>query len=497
MTILEYIFLILFFCTGYFFIIAFIGYDRQYRTLAGAFPLGCCIWGATTLLMAAQPLLSKDVYGFNLPAAFVATGIIMTISVVISIKRHKISLPNFLAIIGGIFIISFLYYLFTELNVSIITPDSLHHIRPQQGLENMKNIRGFNTTHALLAGLISQDRYFFAYHPLFATSLLLVMGEFIFFEIQSAINRFLPAVCCAIVGPLLLASCFITTIHAFYVNNHILVAMLIMFSLSFLIDEKNYHQDASTTIFQNRLFLSVIIISFLGILRLEGQLYAILLLIITLGHSSIDSNMRFKAFLLFTLLTAPVQLFMVFFTNGKVSPASFGLIFLTTLFLPIFFALKKPKISKILQNNANYCVLFVIGICIITFFLMSYGKMTTRLGWVLHNMFDESYWGFVYQTVFVAMSTLLGLRLIFHEPKRDSMYRRIDLVLMFYLAALLLMVFMLRFHGARLGWSDSQNRMLMHFLPVGIVWISIQLGLGFCQNTTYAGQKKISSRSKG
>ena len=79
------------------------------------------------------------------------------------------------------------------------------------------------------------------------------------------------------------------------------------------------------------------------------------------------------------------------------------------------------------------------------------------------------------------------------------MYRRIDLVLMFFVAALLLMVFMLRFHGARLGWSDSQNRMLMHFLPVGIVWISIQLGLGFCENTTYAGhlKKNILKKPRG
>lgn len=481
MTLVEYFLLFLLFFTGYLFVTAFTGPERVFRNLVAAFPMGCCLWGAATFLTAALPLLPKDAYGLNLIASLSLTGLIAMATLLVSIKRHSIPPCNTLAIVYGFILLSLLYWFFMQLNISVITGDSLSHIHPQEGMKTMGNVRGFNSTLAALAGLAGQDRYFFSYHSIFAVALLLLMGECIFYEVKSASSGLGPALCSSIVGPTLMASCHMTAIHTFYVNNHMLVAVLIILALSLLIGRNKSEQDLSGSSLP-MVSLAVISISFLCLLRLEGLLIALLLLVITLGNSGVNHTVRVQAFLLLALLSTPFQLFLIFSTAGKVSAANLVVILLATLLLPMVFALKKPGWVLHLQDQANMYAILGLGIGIGLFFLMNFNKMMRRLGWFVHNTLDESYWGFVHQTLIVAVLALLGLRFFFHNPKMTSLYRRIDLLLLFYIASLLLIVFMLKFHGARLGWSDSQNRMLIHFLPAGILWASIQAGLGFVKN---------------
>lgn len=477
MTFIEYIFLFFLFFTGYFFITAFLGYGRLLRNLAGAFPIGCCLWGATTFLTTALTALPKDVYGLSLPVAMLLTVLLGIASLIVSTRRHGLKTENIIAGTGGFIIISFLYWLFIQFNLSVLSGDSLNQIHPQIGLKAWGDVRGFNQSIAALAGLSGQDRYFFPYHPIFAISLIFITAECIFHEVKSATSLG-PAMLTSLVGPLLMASCHITAINAFYVNNHMLVTVLIILALSVLIGCIKYMRE-QPEIAQPMAVLGAIIVSFLCLLRLEGQLIAFLLLVITLGHPEVNPTVRMRAFLVFALLTSPFQLFMVFCTAGKVSAANFALILLATLLFPIAFSLNSPRWVLHLQRHANKYALLGIGIGVILFFAFNPGKMMYRCEVLFQNMLDESYWGFVYQTLFIAALAIFVLRFFFHEPQMLSTHRRMDLILLFYMGSLLLVVFMLNFHGARPGWSDSQNRMLIHFLPTGILWVSIQAGLGF------------------
>ena len=235
MIYLEYTILLLLFLIGYSFITSFIGYDRQVRTVASSFPIGCCLWACSYLLSAAFPFVPKSVYGFNMPVALMIILLMLIITLFISLNRYQICWQHCLVLFCGALFISFLYWLFNQINISVITGDSLSHLHPHEGLSVMGNVRGFNTTHAALAGLVGQDRYFFSYHPLFSLSLLLILGECAFFEIKTETNKLSIALCASIVGPLLLASCFMTAINTFYVNNHMLFAVLIMIALSLLV----------------------------------------------------------------------------------------------------------------------------------------------------------------------------------------------------------------------------------------------------------------------
>jgi hypothetical protein len=272
-----------------------------------------------------------------------------------------------------------------------------------------------------------------------------------------------------------------TAINTFYVNNHMLFAVLIMIALSLFSQKNNLNNNEFRKEFLIVL-LAVIIVSFLGLLRLEGSFVAMILLLVMLGHSEVTHRVRFKALVGFALVSTPFQLFLIFNTAGKVSSAEFTLIFLSIWFLPFAYYSNKTVILSHLQNQAHKYIIIILGVCITLFFVVGYDKMMYRLNWELHNMLDESYWGFTYQTISCAVLIIIGLRIFHPSPQNNAVNRKLDLILLFFISSLLSILFMLNFHGSRLGWSSSQNRMLMHFLPVVILWVTIQVGLGLGRN---------------
>jgi hypothetical protein len=487
MTLVEYFLLFALFFTGFVFMTAFCGHERPLRSLAGAFPMGCCLWAAGTFLAAACPLLPKDAYGLSLPGTAVFMGIVATVALLVTLRHHGYTKKYAVAFFCAFFLCGLAYWFFTNLNISILTGDSPKHIHPSAGLFTaLKNdVRSFNQTLAALAGLSGQDRYFFAYHSLFAVSLIVLLAECIYHEVNEAGSGLIPALSTALAGSLLLASCHITALNAFYVNNHLLIAVLIMLALSIFLGRT----DREPAISLPMAYLGVIVVSFLPILRLEGQLIALLLLLVMLGRPGISRKIQVRGFALFALLTAPILLFMILYPahagSKGLSPWIFPMIMLCTALLPLFFMLNARRWVRYVQEHANILTLLGLVLAIALFILISPDRMQYRMGFVLHNSLDESYWGFVHQALALAIIAIFALRILFPSQVLKSVYQRTDLALLFYLGSLLLIIFMLNFHGSRLGWSDSQNRMLFQCLPVGILWVSIQAGLGFA-----GGQKE-------
>lgn len=476
--IVEYLILLALYFVGAGFIITCCGTGRVLRVAAASFPIGCCLWGCSAILVAAVPFIPEGVYGFNFPVTlllFCGLGFVFFSKATFS--KHIFSKNCLFIAFGGAFL-AVAYSFFSWINMSIITPDSLSHIHPQEGMLTMSSVRGFNSTIALLAGFVSEDRYFFAYHQLVALSLFVLMGEYIFHEVFTPTKKRLPSVVVAVTGPLLLASCFMTAIHAFYVNNHLMVAVLIVFALSLLSDCLIRENQLVSEKLLLKVACVIFVVSFLSVLRLEGPLVALLLLVIALGVSNFEAATRFRAFLFYAMVNIPWLVFMVFITSGKVKPDNFIMLIILTILLLVFFGLKRPRWICFLQRSTRVVTLFALLLGIAYFFYENPGKMLGRLHWVVINTLDESNWGFIHQTLLFSISGLLALRFFAVSPELSTAYRRSDMLLFFYIASMLLIIFMLQFHGTRLGWSDSQNRMLIHFLPCAVLWVSIQVGLG-------------------
>lgn len=471
--IIEYLIIVALFFSGCFFILAFDGQTRPLRVLSGAFPLGCCLWSAAVLLSIVLPVPGKDAYGMSIPIAVTVCTILSGSSLYILIVRKHYSVVTVTAVMCGAAGMIMIYQLFLWLNISIITGDSLSQIHPQVGLPAWGNVRGFNQSLAVLAGWTGQDRYFFAYHALFSVSLLVLMGDCIFHEMTKLFLSIIAAYAIALAGPLLMASTFMTAINTFYVNNHMLVGTLIVLAVSLLLERREENGLSSPPA-----LLATIVVSFLCLLRLEGTLTALVLLLLMTGAADVQRHVRVRAFLLFALLNIPFLFFMVFFTSGKVSAVHFIMICSVVAALPVLFALQHPKWLQHVQERTNWGVLLLLVAAIGVFFLLDMHKMNVRVGWFVRNGFDVSYWGFVNHLLVVVMPLLLCLRLVFQAPPLRQTYLRVDLLLLFYIASLLLIVFILNFHPSHAGWTDSQNRMLIHFLPIALIWVSIQTGLG-------------------
>lgn len=345
----------------------------------------------------------------------------------------------------------------------------------------MKSGRAFNQTLAALAALAGQDRYFFPFHPLFFVSLMVLMGECIYHEITSAGTGPGPAVGFALAGPILLASTHMASIQMFYVNNHLLVATMICLALSLLLGKNSRGQNSELPL--PLATLAVIAVTPLSLLRLEGQFIGIILLVVMLGRVGVDRLVRVKALLLYLFLTAPVLLFLITISldGGKTDAVHFGAMLLVTVFLPVFFYPKKPALIGHLQDHASKYTLLSLALVVMAFLYLRLDKMVYRLGWVIHNAFDVSHWGFAHQVLIFAIFVLLAVRAVSGDAPIAVNRRRIDSLLFFSIAALLSIVFLIFFHGSRLGWSDSQNRMLFHFFPAIILWVAIQAGIGFAR----------------
>lgn len=481
MTLMELLLLAMLFGVGYCSMSALAGPERPLRTLAGAFPMGCCLWALGVFLIAALPFPAKDVFGMNLSASLLLMAGIVGVSLLVIATQQRTVWRFLLPAVPALALLLLLYWFFFWANISIITADSLSHLHPQKGFESMKSGRAFNQTLAALAALAGQDRYFFPFHPLFFVSLMVLMGECIYHEIKSAGTNLGPALSFALAGPILLASTHMTSIQMFYVNNHLLVATMICLALSLLLGKKSRDQGSEVPL--PLAALAVIAVTPLSLLRLEGQFIGIILLVVMLGRVGVDRLVRVRALLLYLFLTAPVLLFLITLSldGGKTDAGHFAAMLLVTVFLPVFFYPKKPALIGHLQDHASKYTLLSLALVITVFLYLRLDKMVYRLGWVVHNAFDVSHWGFAHQVLIFAIFVLLAVRAVSGDAAMAANLRRIDSLLLFSIAALLSIVFLTYFHGARLGWSSSQNRMLFHFFPAIILWVAIQAGIGFAR----------------
>lgn len=481
MTLTELLLIAMLFGVGYCAMSALAGPERVVRTLAGAFPMGCCLWALGVFLVAALAIPGKDVFGMNLSASLLLMAGIAGVSLLVIATQRGNVLRFLLPALPALALLLLLYWFFFWANISIITGDSVNQFHPHRGFESMKSGRAFNQTLAALAALAGQDRYFFPFHPLFFVSLMVLMGECIYHEIKSAGTNLGPALSFALAGPILLASTHMTSIQIFYVNNHLLVATMICLALSLLLGKNNWGQ--STEVPLPLAALAVIAVTPLSLLRLEGQFIGIILLVVMLGRVGVDRLIRVQALLLYLFLTAPVLLFLIIISldGGKTDAVHFAAMLLVTAFLPLFFFFKKPALLRHFQDHANKYTLLGLAVVVSIFLYLRLDKMVYRLGWVIHNAFDVSHWGFAHQVLIFAIFVLLAVRAVSGAAPIAVNRRRIDSLLFFSIAALLSIVFLIFFHGSRLGWSDSQNRMLFHFFPAIILWVAIQAGIGFAR----------------
>lgn len=460
------------FLAGYGALRFFLGQRRLLLRLALAFPIGCCFWGGAVWLSALCPGCWTDAYGLNLAVAGAcfAAGVLFLWCA--SVARERLSLQEGLSLGIMVACMDGLYFAFTWWNASVLTADSLSQSHPQMGYCAFQSVRAFNQAFAALIGVFQQDRYPFAFHALFGVSLHMLVYDAVYTRIrQRSAGNALLARGYALAGVLLLGSCHMTAIQMFYVNNHMLFATLLIGSMLLL--------DAYVRENAPRMGTpGIILLAFLGMLRPEGQLVAVVFVVIGLGRSGLLPGDRLKLVFLFSLLTMPFLIFLLYLDETKVQSSHLAVILAGTVLLPFLYWPIRHKLIRHMQDRSGAYLL----VCLIVAFAVSVvlrpALMQRRISMVFVNLFDLSYWGFTNHLV-VLLTLLLPVAIVggrffgySRKTPGDGQY-----MLMLWVAGVLSVVCLLNFTNSRYGWSGSHNRMMFHFLPIWIAWLCSEWGM--------------------
>jgi hypothetical protein len=438
--------------------------------------LGCCLWFAAVLMSAFAPSGLHDVYGLSMPVSMTVLAIVVLAAWLVIVRRHLLTQTGYTTLLLSLTSVMLLYWLFTSLKIVIMTGDSLKHVHPQWGLiPSMQKARAFDQALSYLArDIVGDDRYFFAIHPLFGLSLCLLVAESVFCATKHYSGKTMEAIVSAMIAVLVLVSPHMTAIQFFYVNHHMLVAFLILFSWSLLEEGLNADGVAYS---RGLAFLGAIAAAFLSVLRIEGQIVAALLMLIMCGRTWEDSKLRFYVYVLYASLTAPVMWIMMrlWSEGGRVDGSFFTYMLLLNLCVSVFFALERPRFVVSLQNQFSHWALIAsVFLVAATFFLRS--ERMAMLPTIFDNALDESYWGFVHYIIPAMILVVWISRILGSDRKHLGSGMECDRLLWIYLSGLLVIIFITIFQHTRPGWSGTHNRMLFHFYPVIIVWLSIQAG---------------------
>jgi hypothetical protein len=255
--------------------------------------------------------------------------------------------------------------------------------------------------------------------------------------------------------------------QTFYVNHHVFSACMLLIAFG----AAQEHRGADDRL--GPLFLAVLALADSTLLRVEGLMFAALALAMILGRSQLERRPRVLASLLFLALVAPWHLYLVrlLWSGGFVTGKQFLIMLaLATLLVP-FFAMSRPAwLARVQQQTDSLAVIVLLAVVVVAC-AGRFRQMGGNIRTFLVNLYGPAgfLWGATPLFATLAVPFLLLVR------RREAAGEN-DLLLAFPVAATLLALALtvLRVPLVR-GYDDSVNRMMFHFLPLALVWISVEI----------------------
>ncbi|TVQ64761.1 MAG: hypothetical protein EA360_11615, partial [Balneolaceae bacterium] len=440
--------------------------DRGYHFIL-ALPVGVLLWG---IIWSVASLIHFDyLFGFGSLLnqfsllAFLFTAISLSVLSIYSLPLQRQELIHIGLWSGTILFLSLLFLVNSYI---VISGDSYVFMNwAQDPLVTLR--RGFPLillSIANLSSLISTDYYLFIIHPLIFLSLTLLIGQ----VSLSLISKYLHTFKADFVYPLLLLFLFIFAMNPMmymnmiYINGHVLFTISYLAIFAIILLSKTFSPGKI-------LYIALLSLS-VTMLRMEGFLMLLPLFAITLFGR--DRRVNFKllsAVLGFSVLYLSNLIFH-FWDSGFVHGAQYLIMILLAVLLTLL--LTNRFLSLKVQQHHFWMVLLLLSLSLyLVMVLIKPGHMLESLTVFLRNLATPGTWG-----ALIVIPSFLMSALLIYRFKNGLKIRDHDLLLFLFLISVLIILMLGFFRQPyRPGRFDSANRMLFHFLPFLVIWVTVEL----------------------
>ena len=474
------IYLIVFF-TGFFILRTFNPSSIIFNTIA-SFPFAFMLWFYLFLLVHTFPVLD---FSTKEKAITIMTMvlIVFVITTFVSLRKRKLNIKEIKYIALASVFISVLALFAVYFQPVILSTDNYQKVLLETpiGITLNKGFPIYGVALQYFGQIIDYD-YLFGHPNIFSNiSLILLMGYMLYRKLQPELDMpkyallifiFLPGVA--------LYTTFVGYFHFFYLNNHVLTALVYLI-LFYLLQE--YIKNKRI----NYIYTVNALLFFLVFLRMEGYLFSILFIFFFFRHKDIPVSIGKQVSLVHFLLTTPWIIFTIInswgvhsYVNTNLQIISLGIGFV----LYLFFVLKGKEIGIInfFWNLKPFTMLLSIVILYFIFLSIKPDHMLGNTRTLVLNMFYKPgkwipFWAFI---IPISIYIIIDRKIWLSNQFLDL------LVSYFYIAFML--TFLLSFFRVALrpDLLDSINRMIIHFTPMLLVWLFYYIGIYFRKDTLIA-----------
>jgi hypothetical protein len=413
------------------------------QTALAAFPIGLGIIILSTILLLHTPLPYHA-------ASFVVWHSILLSPLYIylwyknPVSTKEAYLPALT--LSAILSVQYLFYVF---NYSFFTPDSFgfidagHWLIESQG--DHTSLYGASSTYMKVLhsiAIICGVDYFSGLFPSITLLLIATIGITLYHYIPSPHSYWLIP---AAIG--LYASIPQTLVQMFYYNMHGLCATYIAISaMYFLKDEIN----------PKPLWLAL---GLLALTRVETPLYATILALTYISYNP----KTFKEGAIGFALLASFTPFTTIIVGNDQTFGTLPLILMGSLPLILVLIIYTAK-EKLLKASHYLLPVALYGLLLIAF-ILNKSHMTISSTRLLQNFSEFGLWGYIWHLA-VIITLLTSSYARKHSDKAS--YLLVALICAIFVT-ITISYFRIPY---RIGWSDSGNRIMFHYLPLLILWVS-------------------------
>ena len=375
----------------------------------------------------------------------------------ISLKQAGILLASGLILTGVAMITSRNSYIYA-------TNDSFNYIfhgkvLAKSGLvpwavDRFTKLGAFSSLIQMNSQLLPVD-YLSGYKTILAVILITTLS-IVFYQFLR--QYFFPILALIISGSLVMSmGSMIFLNHSFYIHNNLPAATLLFLSTySFW--------NLIKTESQEWMILGLVSVTGFSFTRIEGPLYACLLLALVISYLPHSYRRKLELVLPYSVIALSWHIFLLLnaIDNQQLSQTNLLLI-IAALLGTSFLALVSKRLPAILENLPGL-LLSIMAASIILLVLIEPDHMIASITHVWQNLTNVYFWGWTW-------FLMLALLAIFIN-KTDLLPE--DLLLLSYIAGYILVIILLAIFRIpyRLGETDSANRLMLQILPVIIFLIA-------------------------
>lgn len=441
-----------------------------------SFIIGSVIWALTSILVLTFSI------PYTLITMLVIIGILLILPYFIILNDKKSLIPNINFSVKPIksinfskkeMLTAFIYTIafvlisgfFVYINYALFSYDSYYYLAFGKELafyggfkdfmlEQIRAFGMFMPTFHSLAGFFGYD-FSYAVHPLMSFIFLVLFYFLTYDELISLQVSKKDSIFYALLGVLILGSCYFWIYQSFWIMNNVFTAIFLTLGLIFAWRARR----TQSSLF---LFLSYISMLTFAFARVESPLYSVLFIALITGLNFPYEWLKryilsYSLFIIIWYINLfsfkDIGVYSDFFSVGK------GIAILSCYLLLILYIYLFNQ--KWIQWLRQYLYPIITGLLIIGILGAIILKPTFAINnfhMLIQNLFYPMLWGYTF--IIIAGMAMISLFM------KNYKYKEFVSTCIYGYLFLLIIIFMFRKYPLRAGYGDSGNRMLTHILPL-------------------------------